>query len=334
MIASDRSEIKNIIESSSKIKAEEIANLLIGRKSNSMSDEGVGVIKKLISSQLDADRMDYLLRDAYATGAIFGQTDIDRIIMNLFLRKDKQGKYELAVHERALMNIEDIIDARFKMYKWVYNHHLIVALERLLITALESMINDKQLTYQDFHWNAFLDGKTDENQIHAKLIKYSKIQFKGLIDRRYAPTSLLKRPGDYSALLNLIEKQTPTSITKEAIKKKVKKWFIETKEGKSELEIPNELEEKLEKMKLLIILKPRSPYKELDEKENILICTDGSGELKELTTQSPYVEVINKEWESFPSFYLSFLIPGIKKDETKQYKEKILELIAKGIAVI
>ena len=334
MIASDQSEIKNIIESSSKIKAEETADLLIGRKSNSISDEGVAVIKKLISSQLDADRMDYLLRDAYATGAIFGLTDIDRVIMNLCLRKDKQGKYELAVHERALMSIEDIMDARFKMYKWVYNHHLIVALDRLLITALESMINDKILTYQDFHWNAFLEGKTDENHIRTKLIEYQKIQFKGLIDRRYAPTSLLKRPGDYSDLLKIIEKQTPRSISKKAIKNKVKKWFAKTKKGKLEVEIPDELREKLEKMKLLRILKPRSPYKELDEKENIWICTDKGGELKELTTQSPYIEVINKEWQSFPSFYLSFLIPGIKKNETKEYKEKILEMVAKEIAVI
>jgi len=307
---------------------------LIGRKSESIPDEGVGVIKKLISSQLDADRMDYLLRDAYATGAIFGLTDIDRVIMNLCLRKDKQGKYELAVHERALMSIEDIMDARFKMYKWVYNHHLIVALDSLLVHAIESMIKDKELTYQDFHWNAFLKGKTDEDYIHTKLIEYQKSQFKGFIDRRYAPTSLLKRPGDYYNFIKMIEKEMGKRLSEEAIKKKIKKCFAEIQKGKLEVMIPEELTGELEKMELLAIQMPRSPYKELDGKENIWICTDKDHELKELTTQSPYIEAINKEWQRFPSFYLSFLIPRVKKSETKKYKEKILEIITKQIAVI
>ena len=334
MITSDQSEIKNIIDSSSEIKAEEVAGLLIGRKSSSISDEGVGVTKKLISSQLDADRMDYLLRDAYATGVPFGLTDIDRVIMNLCLRKDKQGKYELAVHERALMSIEDIMDARFKMYKWVYNHHLKVALDELLITALDSMIDDKELSYQDFHWNDFLKGKTDDSYIHTKLIEYQKIQFKGLIDRRYAPTSLLKRPGDYYNFVKMIEKEMGRRISEVAIKNRINKWFAKIEKGKVEVEIPEELTEKLEKMKLLTIHMPRSPYKELNEKENIWICGDKGEELKELTTQSPYVEAINKEWQRFPSFYISFVVPGIKKDETKEYKDKILELVAREIAVI
>jgi HD superfamily phosphohydrolase len=187
MITSDSSKIKKIIEESTKIKAIDIGNLLIGKNSESISDEGTGIVKKLISSQLDADRMDYLLRDAHSTGVTFGQLDIDRVIMNLCLRKDKTKKYEIAVHERALMNIEDIIDARFKMYKWVYNHHLIVALNRLLLNALESMIESKELALKDFHWTAFLHGKTDENFIQAKLIEYQKSEFKGLNNRQYAP---------------------------------------------------------------------------------------------------------------------------------------------------
>jgi len=207
MITSDESEIRKVIETSSDIKADDVANLIIGREQASMPGSGVKVIKKLISSQLDADRMDYLLRDAFATGVIFGLTDIDRVIINLRLRKSMEGDYELAVHERALMNIEDIIDARFKMYKWVYNHHLIVALDEYLKTAIESMIKDKKLSNQDFHWTSFLKGKTDESYIYSKLIEYDSKRFKGLIDRRYAPISLLKRPADHNSFFERIKEK-------------------------------------------------------------------------------------------------------------------------------
>lgn len=334
MITSEQSEIKNVIEKSSEIKAEEVADLLIKRKSDSNSGEGIKVIKKLISSQLDADRMDYLLRDAYITGVVFGVTDIDRIIMNLCLRKDKHGKYELAVHERALMSIEDILDARFKMYKWAYNHHLIVALDRLLRTAIESMIKDDKLTYQDFHWTTFLEGKTDEDYIRTKLIEYQNIKFKGLFDRRYAPTSLLKRPGDHGNLFEMIKEKMGRSVNEEAVLKQIKKWLTTRRKYVStSSRIPGDSEVP-DSMELLAVQKPRSPYKALDRNETIWICTDKDEELKELTTQSRYTKVINEEWQHFPSFYISFFIPKIKKDETNEYKEKVLDLVAKRIAEV
>jgi len=334
MITSNSSIIKEIIEKSTKIKAIDVGNLLIGRKSKSISDEGTGIVKKLISSQLDADRMDYLLRDADSTGVIFGLLDIDRVIMNLRLRKDKTEKYEIAVHERAFMSIEDMIDARFKMYKWVYNHHLIVALNRLVLNALESMIENKQLSQEEFHWNAFLQGKTDENYVHTKLIEYQNSEFKGLIDRQYAPTSLLKRPGDYYNFATMIEKEMGRKLTEAAIKSKIVKCFSKIQKGKLDVTIPDDQPEELEKTILLAIQMPRSPYKALNGKESIWICTDRDEDLKELTTESPYVEAINREWQKFPSFYLSFLIPNMEKEKTKKYKEKVLEIVAREITLI
>lgn len=334
MITSDQSEIKKLIEDdSSRIKADEIGNILIGRKTKSISVEGTGVIKKLISSQLDADRMDYLLRDAYATGVVFGQTDIDRVIMNLSVRKDRLGRYELAVHERALNSIEDILDARFKMYKWVYNHHLIVALDSLLKTAIISMIEDGILHYKDFHWKTFLKGETDENLIHSKLNRSDKNIYVGLIDRRFAPTSLLKRIGDYDHFIGMVQNEMGRTATDRAIVEKIEKWFTKMENGELSLTIPPGLEI-LEKMLLFTTQRPRSPYKELERNENIWVYNDTDSEMKELITQSNYANAINREWQTYPSFYSSFIIPETKKSETKRYREKILEIIAKEIAAI
>jgi len=119
MITDENSDIKKTIDQHSKISPIDIATLLI--KNN--PDEHNRILKKIISSQLDSDRLDYLLRDANSTGVLFGKIDIDRVLMNLQIRKDSQRKYEIAIDECALASIEDIFDARFKMHKWVYNHH-------------------------------------------------------------------------------------------------------------------------------------------------------------------------------------------------------------------
>ena len=43
---------------------------------------------QMSSSQLDADRMDYLLRDAYETGTSYGNFDLERILRTLRVKND------------------------------------------------------------------------------------------------------------------------------------------------------------------------------------------------------------------------------------------------------
>ena len=59
------------------------------------------VIKRLVSSQLDCDRLDYLLRDSYTTGARYGQLDTERILSGLTLSPDG----DLAIHPKGLMAV-------------------------------------------------------------------------------------------------------------------------------------------------------------------------------------------------------------------------------------
>lgn len=53
------------------------------------TDAGISVLRKIVSGQLDADRMDYLVRDAHMSGAPYGIVDVDRIITQMSVRKDK-----------------------------------------------------------------------------------------------------------------------------------------------------------------------------------------------------------------------------------------------------
>ena len=85
-------------------------------------------IKALVSSQLDCDRLDYLLRDSYSTGASYGRLDLERILASLTIAPDGG----LAVHPKGLMAVEHYLVVRNLMYRSVYNHRLNVVCNWLL----------------------------------------------------------------------------------------------------------------------------------------------------------------------------------------------------------
>ncbi|GIQ67264.1 HD domain-containing protein [Xylanibacillus composti] len=71
----------------------------------------------LISSQMDADRMDYLLRDAYFTGVNYGTFDLERI-----LRVMRPYQNKIIIKESGMHAVEDYLMARYQMYWQVYFH--------------------------------------------------------------------------------------------------------------------------------------------------------------------------------------------------------------------
>jgi uncharacterized protein len=89
-------------------------------------------IQALVSSQLDCDRLDYLLRDSHSTGASYGQLDLQRILASLTLAPDGG----LAVHPKGLMAVEHYLVVRNLMYRSVYNHRLNVVCNWLLSQAI------------------------------------------------------------------------------------------------------------------------------------------------------------------------------------------------------
>lgn len=323
MITDENSSIRKILESSEIKNAEEIANLLVKKETNR---EDVRILRKIISSQLDADRMDNLLRDSHATGVPFGLSDIDRVIHNLFITKYK-GRYELVVHERALRGVEDIIDARFKMNKSVYTHHLVSALEELLRETIDSMIKKGQIKLEDFRPEKFLDGETDDVFIYFKLREFQKndSRFKAFFDRNYAPISLIKRENDFDDLRRLVSTKLNTSNL-DVIERNIGDWFDKIKKKEREIKLPEELKN----IVLLFTVKYISPYEPLKE-ESILIYQKGSIPI-DLLDYSPYIKAINEEIENFPTFRIAFLLPGVQKSSVKKYKEKVLNLIAEDIA--
>lgn len=80
------------------------------------------VVVKLLSSQLDVDRIDYLLRDSLMTGAGYGAFDLEWLI-NVLRIGEYRGEIEVGLDlMKGLSIAEDFVMARYYMYKHVYFH--------------------------------------------------------------------------------------------------------------------------------------------------------------------------------------------------------------------
>lgn len=92
----------------------------------------VPLVWQLVSSQLDCDRLDYLMRDSYFTGASYGKIDLDRILMAL--RYDPVTQ-QLAVARKGMAAVEHYLIVRYFMYAQVYNHPKNIAASWILEQA-------------------------------------------------------------------------------------------------------------------------------------------------------------------------------------------------------
>jgi len=103
-------------------------------------DQGIDLrplLSQLVSSELDADRMDYLERDSYFCGTNYGKVDLHWLIGNLTsLRVD--DKLHLALNRRALYTFDDFLISRHHMHLMVYFHHKSIIYEEMLNLYLTS----------------------------------------------------------------------------------------------------------------------------------------------------------------------------------------------------
>ncbi|HEY9582348.1 MAG TPA: HD domain-containing protein [Savagea sp.] len=89
------------------------------------------LVVSLISSQIDADRMDYLQRDSYYTGVSYGHFDMERI-----LRVMRPTEEQAVIKYSGMHAVEDYIMSRYQMYWQVYFHPVSRSAEVILIKIL------------------------------------------------------------------------------------------------------------------------------------------------------------------------------------------------------
>jgi uncharacterized protein len=94
-------------------------------------------LHKLISSQIDVDRLDYLLRDSILTGNPHGRYDLERIIHTIRLNED----HEIYISRGGWNAVEHYLICRYQMYKQLYYHHSTLAAEELVKKIIDRAKN-------------------------------------------------------------------------------------------------------------------------------------------------------------------------------------------------
>lgn len=125
IITSPETEINRVLTQVSPDFPEKVASVINHTYPNKQ-------VVQLISSQIDVDRMDYLLRDSFYTGASYGQFDLTRILR--VIRPVQNG---IAFKRNGMHAVEDYVVSRYQMYMQVYFHPASRAMEVLLQNLLK-----------------------------------------------------------------------------------------------------------------------------------------------------------------------------------------------------
>lgn len=167
-------EIHRILSAASPTLPQQVAEVI--QKTYSQS-----IVVSLISSQLDADRMDYLLRDAYFTGTDYGNFDLERILRVL---RPHQGT--IVVKESGMHAVEHYLMSRYQMYWQVYFHPVTRSSE-IILRQIFKRAKQLHATGYSFQWmepaigsliegNLSLDGylSLDESLVQYTFSRWQK----------------------------------------------------------------------------------------------------------------------------------------------------------------
>lgn len=125
-VLSEETEVGRVLRSYSSELPQRVAAIIEGKFQPA-------ALAQLVSSQLDVDRMDYLLRDSLMTGAKYGIYDLEWIINALAIDVEAD---RIFVAARGLYAVEEYLQARYYMFRQVYFHRTLRSAEAVLRSAL------------------------------------------------------------------------------------------------------------------------------------------------------------------------------------------------------
>lgn len=120
------------------------------------------VLSQIVSSEMDVDRMDYLVRDSYFCGTNYGKFELNWLIGNLchYVMNDK---VHLALNRRALYTFDDFLISRHHMYLMVYFHHKAIIYDEMLMRYLTDDKCNFQLPYDINEYLIYTDHRLSQH---------------------------------------------------------------------------------------------------------------------------------------------------------------------------
>lgn len=249
---------------------------------------GEGKFGPIVSGELDADRMDYLLRDSHYTGVAYGIIDYERIISNLNLNK------HLSLDIKGVQAAEGALVSRYFMYPSVYQHHTTRIVNSMFRRGLKKLIDS---------------GIINENDMY----KYDDADIIGIFRNSEGyPKEIMKRLDNR----NLFKRVK--TIRLDNFKNPEKLYKIENKElRKAEEEIAVDYDINKDYVILNIAEYPR--FDEMKTEVSV------DGKLYPLTEISNIIAALSKARFNIPD--ISLYVPEEEKSKFKKFKmEHYLEL--------
>ena len=214
--------------------------------------EGVNyfpILHQLVSSELDCDRMDYLLRDSYFCGVSYGSFDLDWMIDNLNICVENEKAF-LGINERAIITFDDFLLSRYHMFVMVYFHYRAVCLEQLLYRYFETSPHEYKIPsdieqyveHDDYHLMKALRHSQNpyaqaivKNQIPNKIYEsfnhhqYAKLkEIKSYLEQHnidYIQSSSSSRLSKYSNESGVPQHKYPIKVVRKFYQNKTQQFF-------------------------------------------------------------------------------------------------------------
>jgi HD superfamily phosphohydrolase len=200
------------------LNVDNVAKLAIGSSTDgSPNNKFLGEVNH---GNFDADRMDYLMRDAHYTGVPLGTLDVERLIRTATTSTSLGGIKHLVTDIKGLHSLESMIVARSVMYSAVYFHHGVRAADSMILRAVYSIFKKDPIQLLNF----------DDHTLMGHLNRDAEAR--PLIDRLrsrnlFKPSLAIRTTDalDKSALMKFVSEASVSSAVEheESINKKMSK---------------------------------------------------------------------------------------------------------------
>jgi HD superfamily phosphohydrolase len=98
------------------------------------------LLRSLLDSSLDVDKLDYLVRDARAANVPYGIVDVQRLVASLTVWDDADGRPVLAVESKGVSALQSLVFAKHLMFATVYWHHACRSAVVMLLRAVQDSL--------------------------------------------------------------------------------------------------------------------------------------------------------------------------------------------------
>ena len=190
----------------------------------------------LVSSDLDADRIDYLLRTAHHTGLPYGSIDLPYLLSQMRIEKRPDKQPRLCLTEKALKTADHFLLCRYFDYQQVSFHKTVAGFECVLKDALSALIKASLLngaaqeitaSIQNGDWAWF-----DETFVIQKMRQFVKTENNSVPDNLKIQAILNRVPPKLMVEYEAIKPRNEAEYKsfrrdRQALREKIKQWSQE-----------------------------------------------------------------------------------------------------------